>query len=151
MDDGRQGTTVLRRGMVFNEERGEFTYSEEQRLRDEAEDEPDSKRMARICLPAMNSVNKRLKFTTECPEDFARNRLPTLDFVLWMVNGILFHSYYEKAMKLQYTIMSRSAMSQHQKMAILGNELVRRLSNVHPAVFSPYNFYLALKNCIKTV
>ena len=37
-------------------------------------------------------------------------------------------------MRLQYTIMSRSAMSQHQKMAILGNELVRRLSNVHPAV-----------------
>jgi hypothetical protein len=46
----------------------------------------------------------------------------------------LYHSYFEKAMRLQYTIMSRAAMSQHQKMAILGNELVRRLSNIHPAV-----------------
>ena len=37
-------------------------------------------------------------------------------------------------MRLQYTIMQRAAMSQHEKMVILGNELVRRLSNIHPAV-----------------
>ena len=30
--------------------------------------------------------------------------------------------------------MQRSAMSEHQKMAILGNELVRRLSNIHREV-----------------
>ena len=30
--------------------------------------------------------------------------------------------------------MQRAAMSEHQKMGILGNELVRRLSNIHPAV-----------------
>ena len=51
-----------------------------------------------------------------------------------MIRGILYHSYFEKSMRLQYTIMQRAAMSQHQKMAILGNELIRRLSNIHPAV-----------------
>ena len=51
-----------------------------------------------------------------------------------MIRGILYHSYFEKSMRLQYIIMQRAAMSQHQKMAILGNELIRRLSNIHPAV-----------------
>ena len=50
------------------------------------------------------------------------------------MNGILYHSYYEKVMKSQYTVMQRTAMSEHQKMAILGNELVRRLSNIHREV-----------------
>ena len=93
--------------------------------------EPANTRMARICLPAMIAVNKSLKFTTEAPEEFPRNRLPTLDFVLWLVGGILYHSYFEKGMKSQFTIMRRSAMSEQQKMSILSNELVRRLSNIH--------------------
>ena len=82
VDDGRQGSTVLRRGMLFDVTRKEFIYSEEQKMIDDAEFEPHSKRMARIYLPAKNSVNPSLKFTTECPEDFPRNRLPTLVFVL---------------------------------------------------------------------
>jgi hypothetical protein len=39
-----------------------------------------------------------------------------------MKKGLIYHSYFEKAMHLQYTIMQRTAMSQQQKMAILGNE-----------------------------
>ena len=120
VDDGRQGSTVLRRGMIFCEQKKEFVFSEEQKEIDDKENEPDNRRMARICLPAMNSVNENLKFTTECPEDFPRERLPTLDFVLWMKKGLIYHSYFEKAMRLQYTIMQRTAMSQQQKMAILG-------------------------------
>ena len=48
-----------------------------------------------------------------------------------MVDGILLHSYYEKPMKTQYTVLQRSAMSEHQRMAILSNEMVRRLSTIH--------------------
>ena len=73
--------------------------------------EPDIVRMARVFLPAMNYVNKDLRFTTESPEDFRNQRLPTLDFVIWMVNSKLYQSYYEKEMKTQYTVMQRSAMS----------------------------------------
>ena len=43
--------------------------------------------------------------------------MPILEFVLWMVDGLLLHSYYEKAMKNQHTIMQRTAMSEHQKMS----------------------------------
>jgi hypothetical protein len=131
VDDGRQGSTVLRKGMIFCEEQKEFIFSEDQKEIDDRQNEPDNVRMARICLPAMNSINSNLKFTTECPEDFPRCRLPTLDFVLWMRKGLLYHSYFEKEMRLQYTIMQRTAMSQQQKMAILGNELGRRLKTIH--------------------
>jgi hypothetical protein len=34
-------------------------------------------------------VNENLRFTTEAPEEFERRRLPTLDFVIWMVDGII--------------------------------------------------------------
>jgi hypothetical protein len=82
---------------------------------DERENLPDNTRMALRCLPAMNAINKKLKFTTESPEEFPRRRLPTLDFVLWMVRGILYHFYFEKSMKNQYTIMQRTAMSEHRR------------------------------------
>ena len=60
VDDGWQGSTVLRRGMLFDVTRKEFIYSEEQKMIDDAEDAPHSRRMARICLPAMNSLNPRM-------------------------------------------------------------------------------------------
>ena len=37
-------------------------------------------------------------------------------------------------MRTPYVIMRRSAMCEHQRMSILSNELVRRLSNVHQEV-----------------
>ena len=50
------------------------------------------------------------------------------------MDGILFHTYYKKSMKNQMTVMQRSAMSEHQRMAILSNKLVCRLSNIHREV-----------------
>jgi hypothetical protein len=87
--------------MLFDEEKKAFVYDERQKKIDDEENEPDNKRMARVCLPAMNSLNQDLNFTTECPEDFPGKRLPTLDFVVWMIRGILNHSYFEKSMRLQ--------------------------------------------------
>ena len=34
VDDGRQGSTVLRKGMMFCEEQKEFIYSEDQKEKD---------------------------------------------------------------------------------------------------------------------
>ena len=125
---------MLRRGSVFDMEKKVFVHNDEHLQEDNNKNEPDNVRMARICLPAMNSINPNLRFTTEAPEEFPKNRLPTLDFVLWMHEGLLYHSYFEKSMKMQYTILQRTAMSEHQKMSILSNELVRRLSNIHREV-----------------
>ena len=58
--------------------------------------------------------------------------MPTLDFELWLEkDGEINHSYFQKPMKTPYVVMKRSAISQHQKMSILSNEVVRRLSNIN--------------------
>ena len=58
--------------------------------------------MARILLPAMNSINEDLRFTTEVAEEFEDNKLPTLDFKLWMENDMeINHTFFEKSMKTQ--------------------------------------------------
>ena len=60
----------------------------------------------------MNAISTDLQFTTEAPEVFNENKLPTLDFKLWLVLGIIVHSYFEKEMRTPYVIMKRSAMSE---------------------------------------
>ena len=102
---GGRGGAVLRQWMRFDERVREFIKDEEEYKKDVEANEPVNVRMARIYLPAMNSINSNLKFTTEAPEDFDKNRLPTLDLVLWTVDGILYHIYYEKTMKTQFTVM----------------------------------------------
>ena len=90
----------MRKGMLFDESVGEFRMDVEQHRKDMEENLPDNVRMAKVCLTtAMNSINKDLKFTTEAPEDFDNNRLPTLDFMIWMVDGMIYHTYFEKPMK----------------------------------------------------
>ena len=94
--------------------------------------ETTNARMSRLCLPAINTINKDLQFTSEIPEDFKDNKLPTLDFYLWLLkNGHLNWSYFQKAMKTPLVLMEQSAMGDQQRHAILSNELIRRLSNIN--------------------
>ena len=52
--------------------------------------------MARVCKDVMNDVSTDLEFTTESPEDFKEKKLPTLDFKLWLKEGRILNSYFEK-------------------------------------------------------
>ena len=57
--------------------------------------ETDNQRMARICLVAMNAINKDLQFTIETQEEFEKERLPTLDFEMWLEEGgEIHHSFF---------------------------------------------------------
>ena len=40
--------------------------------------------MAKRCRVAMEAINEDLKFTTETQEEFCNERLPTLDFEVWL-------------------------------------------------------------------
>ena len=121
VDDGRQAGAVFRLGTRYDPTSKKMIISEDARMEDITLAEDNNVRMARVCLPLMNSINEDLVFTVEAPEDFPDNRLPTLDTKL---------TYFEKSMKTPFLLMKRSAMSQHQRCAILANELVRRLSNI---------------------
>ena len=78
--------------------------------------ETSNERMGRICLPAINSINRDLVFTKEVPEEFEDNKLPTLDFFLWLTRmGLLNHSYFQKSIKTPLMIMEKSAMGSNQR------------------------------------
>ena len=134
VDDGRQVSTLLRKGMRFNKEKMAFEWDifaeEEDQMMEQAGENRDSF-MARLCLPAMNAVNMDLTFTAEVASDFGDKRLPTLDFALWMNDKEeVTHSYFEKEMKTQQLLekeSAMSAMSTKQKFTILSNELTRRI------------------------
>ena len=137
VDDGRQVTQTLRKGMRYNHEMKTIEMTEAGREEDEMKarwGEPVSRRMATICHPIMNSINPDLVFTTEVAEDFVNGRLPSLDFTMEIVKGEIIHSYYEKWMKSPYQIMEKSAMGEQQRYSILSNELIRRLSNLHQKI-----------------
>ena len=136
VDDVRNRSTSLRFGTRWNVEEKKWTWSQEDKDEDKRMKykmkESTNQRMARLCLPAINSVNPNLVFTVEIPEEFKGSKLPTLDFLLWLEkNGVLNHSYFQKLMKTPFVIMQNSAMSDKQRSSILANELIRRLSNTN--------------------
>ena len=134
VDDGRQITSKLKKGMRYDNEEEKFVWNEiaeKEDDRKELEGEKEDEFMARVCLEAMNQINPDLTFTAEVQSDFVDKKLPTLDFTLEMqATGNVKHSYFEKAMKNQILIEKDSAMSIKQKYCILSNEVTRRLYNV---------------------
>ena len=134
VDDGRQVTSLLRKGMRYSRDEKEFVWSKEAETEDEKKEEEGEGKaafMARLCLPVMNSINEDLTFTAEVETDFENQKLPTLDTKLWMKeDGRLGHSYFEKEMKSQQMLCKSSAMSIKQKHCIMANEITRRLYNL---------------------
>ena len=139
VDDVRNRSTSLRFGTKWNDNEKKFTWTREDMVEDKRrkyeEKETTNARMAKLCLPAINSVNRDLVFTAEIPEDFKDNKLPTLDFFLWLEKrGLLNHSFFQKPMKTPLVLMAQSAMSDNQRHSILAQELIRRLSNTNHEV-----------------
>ena len=131
VDDVRQGGTAIRYGIRYSAIRMEWSWTEDAWNEDkklQADGESANARMKRICLPALNSINPDLRFTAEIPEEFQNQRLPTLDFELWLENNKLRHHYYQKPMRTPFTVMKRSAMAQQQRFSILSNEGIRRMN-----------------------
>ena len=141
VDDGRQITTILPLGTRFDKDETIFKHSEEAQEEDEKlknKGESENQRMARLLIDAMNSVNKDLVFTTETQEDFKSERLPTLDFEMWVTpENKIEHSFYQKPMKTPLLLMERSGMSNQKKYQILSNDLTRRLSNIQVETIPP--------------
>ena len=99
-------------GMRYDAETRQFMYSKEAEVEDMAkkdQGESENQRMARVCNPCMDAINPDLKFTTESQEDFTNERLPNLDFEIWLKEDKIYHSYYQKPVRTPLVIMERSA------------------------------------------
>ena len=89
----------MRYGARWDEDSKSFKITEDAKQEDlslrREMNETSNVRMVRVCLPAINSINGDLEFTAEIPEEFKDNKLPTLDFFLWLErSGMLNHSYF---------------------------------------------------------
>ena len=108
--------------MRFDKEEQKFSWTqeaEEENTMKEKEGKSKDEFMARLCLPAVNSVNRDLTFTAEVASDFDEKKLPTLDFSLWMLEDQSTHTYFEKEMRSQRLIERDSAKSAKQKYCML--------------------------------
>ena len=75
-------------------------------------------------------MSEDLNFTVETVYDFQNRRLATLDFECEVIENQISYSYFQKSMKTPLVIGAESAMSEHQNMSILSNEVIRRMSNI---------------------
>ena len=75
---------------------------------------------------------KFLNFTEESPNDYADNRLPTLDCALYVSNGSIMHSFYEKSMRSDKCFDANTALSRIVVKSSLRQEIKRRLLNMQP-------------------
>ena len=89
VDDGRQAGTAFRLGTRYDIAKKKMTLTEQARQEDLALGEDTNTRMARVCLPLMNEINRDLVFTVEVPEEFDDDKLPMLDTKLWLDKGMI--------------------------------------------------------------
>ena len=97
VDDIRQVGTSIRLGLRYVKLKwrwSEDQYQEDLEMRSKGESR--DKRMIRICLPVANQINKDIEFTAEAAEEVENQRLPTLDFELWLEGDHIDHHYFKK-------------------------------------------------------
>ena len=130
VDDVRTVTSVLEKGKRWDIKEKKFSFKEEWRIEDEEMGESNTRRMARQMNKAMNSILENINFTMEIPEDFEGEKLPTLDFKMWVEDKKeIRYSFYEKEVNTPYCIMEKSAMAERSKISSLSQDVIRRLQN----------------------
>ena len=131
VDDVRQFTLAINKGWRWNSSLYKFEFSQKWLKLDLENQIPDDKRTAEVLVQAMNDVMPFLEFTSECQSDFPDNRLPTLDCNLFVSNGRILHTFFEKSMRCNKSIDAKSALPALTIRSSLRQEIVRRMINLH--------------------
>ena len=80
-------------------------------------------------MGSMNNIMDFLEFTLELHEDFADQKLPTLDTKFFIVDRLILYEFFQKPMSRNMVLQADSALSDSVKVATLKEEVVRRLKN----------------------
>ena len=134
VDDVRFVTSYIEKGVRWESKQKRFMKKDEWLEEDKAENVSDEQRTARELKKAMNSIFPNIQFTTEIPEDFHDGRLPTLDCTIWLENGRIMYSFYEKEMNSPFCILEQSALPDNTKISSLSQDVVRRMLNTSELV-----------------
>ena len=139
IDDIRYLTTIIEKGRRWDEKEKRFVKKGEWEREDEESNQSDNERTSKEIRKVMNSVYQNIQFTSEIPSDFENQRLPTLDFEMWLEKegenkGKILHTFFEKPMSSKYCVMEKGAMPQNTKTSTLSQEIVRRMMNTSELV-----------------
>ena len=132
MDDVRNQLMPIRSGWRWNG--NQMEQRKEWQLADEEESVSRQGRTARTLKGIMNSIHPELVCTSEVGEEFEDGRLPTLDTNVWIEDGRVKYSFFEKPTATSKVIHKKSALSENCKMASLSQNLVRRMRNTSELV-----------------
>ena len=124
LDDGRNTLKPIKIGWKWSSKDDKTVYSG-----DDIDGESNLSRTAKTIGDIVDSCNKTWRTTVETQEDFSDHRLPTLDTTVWMEEGKILHSFYEKPTTRNTVIHRDSALSENTKMASLSMEVIRRMMN----------------------
>ena len=106
-----------------------FVYSKEREESDYENDEPDDHRTTKEIAKAMSSLVYFLRFTSDDRTMFSDGKLPTLDTALWVDQGVIKHTFYEKPTVGNQVLRRDTALPTASIRATLLQETVRRLLN----------------------
>ena len=146
VDDVRTVTPVIEKGRRWQFKEKKFLFKDEWKEQDEELDESDQQRTSKEVENAMNSIFKHIQFEMEIPAQFENNKLPTLDFNMWLEKGerkdadpekkreLILYSFYEKKVGSPFCVMESTAMSENGKNSCLSQDLVRRMMNTSEMV-----------------
>ena len=98
---------------------------------DKEKDEPKDKRTLRELRKMANSLESDIRMKEGAASNHATGKLPMLDVQMWVENGKIAYSFYEKPMVLQLVMMENSALPVKVKIQVLAQEVVRRRRNTH--------------------
>ena len=83
----------------------------------------------------VNSIDKDIQVTFDCPELNSNGKVPVLDIEMWMEGNLISHVFYRKPIASKYLIMQRSAMSKSTKRNTLFQEGLKRVTYTRGVLF----------------
>ena len=86
VDDVRFLTSVIEKGRKWSKKEKSFIYKSEWEEVDKSDGKSDEDRTSTEIEHVMNSVFQNIQFEKDIAEQFSGNRLPTLDFEMWLAD-----------------------------------------------------------------
>ena len=127
VDDSNQVAVVPERGAKYDAARRKVIV--DQRSNESEKEEEDDERLARVLRDIANDVMECIKMEADWPTKNPKKKLPILDMEVWMENGTILYSHYEKPMSCKSVIHNKSAHPAICKRGVHTQEILRRIMN----------------------
>ena len=76
-----------------------------------------------------NSIVQCIQLTFDTPDKNVNGKMPVLDLEIWTEDNTVRHTFYKKQVSSEFTILSRSALSESTKLNTVFMETYRRIIN----------------------